>query len=97
MPNNVYFPLFPGTVNRSQLWTPLYSCHAACLSSDLSESSLRYPLVTDHSSEYSIRYTVTQPQVGVRLEKMPTTLVRLRISLLSRSSMLLELTFPGIQ
>jgi hypothetical protein len=34
-------------------------CHAACLSSDLSESSLRYPLVTDHSSEYSIRYTVT--------------------------------------
>ena len=34
-------------------------CHAACLSSDLSESSLRYPLVTDQSSEYSIRYTVT--------------------------------------
>ena len=51
-----YLKVLSNQVRNFELRLP---CHAACLSSDLSESSLRYPLVTDQSSEYSIRYTVT--------------------------------------
>ena len=85
--NNKYCGLSAVKAGDKVLLTPVCNiglrppCHTACMLSVWSESSLKYDLVTDLSSEYSIKQAVANRRKDSLLRKIITALVLRRTSL----------------